>query len=77
MSAQQNTSTGRFSLPMYERMISMQWQPRSTIAPPPACDASQNHALCGPGCVSRERAHMTWPICPACTALTALSVFGV
>ena len=46
------------SLPMYERMISMQWQPRSTIGPPPACAASQNHALCGPGCVSRERAHV-------------------
>ena len=27
----------------------MQWQPRSTIGPPPACSASQNHALCGPG----------------------------
>ena len=27
----------------------MQWQPRSTIGPPPACAASQNQALCGPG----------------------------
>ncbi len=31
----------------------MQWQPRSTIAPPPACSASQNQAECGPGWVSR------------------------
>jgi hypothetical protein len=58
-------------------MISMQWQPRSITAPPPAWSASQNHAECGPGCVSRERAHVTAPICPACTAATAFSVFGV
>ncbi len=55
----------------------MQWQPRSTIAPPPAWFASQNQALWGPGCVSRERAHVTSPICPAWTAATAFSVFGV
>ena len=58
-------------------MISMQWQPRSTIGPPPACAASQNQALCGPGCVSRERAQSTSPIWPACTDATAFSVFGV
>ena len=62
VSVQHITSTGRFSLPMYERMISMQWQPRSTIGPPPACAASQNQALCGPGCVSRDRAQSTSPI---------------
>ena len=55
----------------------MQWQPRSTIGPPPACAASQNQALCGPGCVSRERAQRTWPIWPARTAWSAFSVFGV
>ena len=36
----------------------MQWQPRSTIGPPPACAASQNHALCGPGVrLARARPH--------------------
>src|SRR5512133_1449646 len=58
-------------------MISTQWQPRSTMAPPPAWFASQNHALCGPGCVSRERAHVTAPTCPASTIATAFRVFGV
>ena len=55
----------------------MQWHPRSTIAPPPACSASQNQAECGPGCVSRERAQVTSPIWPARTAATAFRVFGV
>ena len=30
-------------------MISMQWQPRSMIAPPPVSRPSQNQAECGPG----------------------------
>ena len=47
------------------------------MAPPPACSASQNQALCGPGCVSRTWAQVTCPICPARIACTALSVFGV
>ena len=64
-------------MPTKLRTISMQWQPRSTIAPPPAWRASQNQALCGPGWVSRERAHVTAPSCPACTILSAFSVFGV
>ena len=38
------------------------------MQPPPAWSASQNHALCGPGCVSRLRTHMTSPIAPAPTA---------
>ena len=77
VSSQHITRTGRFSLPTKLRMISMQWQPRSTIAPPPAWAASQNQAEWGPGCVSRDRAHVTWPICPASTAPIALSVLGV
>ena len=77
VSAQHITSSGRLSLPMKLRTISMQWQPRSTIGPPPACFASQNQALCGPGCVSRERAHVTSPIAPERTICSALSVFGV
>ena len=77
VSAQHTTSNGRFSFPTKLRMISTQWQPRSTIAPPPARFASQNQALCGPGCVSRERAQVTCPIWPARTAAAALSVFGV
>ena len=55
----------------------MQWQPRSMIAPPPVSRPSQNHALCGPGCVSRERTQVTSPMAPALTAATALSVLGV
>ena len=58
------TSTGRFPLPTKLRMISMQWQPRSMIAPPPVSRPSQNHALCGPGCVSRERTQVTSPTAP-------------
>jgi hypothetical protein len=52
-------------------MISMQWQPRSMIAPPPVNRPSQNHAECGPGCVSRERTQVTSPIAPSVTALIA------
>ena len=77
VSVQHMTSSGLLSLPTKLRTISMQWQPRSTIAPPPAWRASQNQALCGPGWVSRERAQVTVPICPARITLTALSVFGV
>jgi len=72
-----STSTGRFPLPTKLRMISMQWQPRSMIAPPPVSRPSQNQAECGPGCVSRERTQVTSPTVPACTAAIALSVFGV
>jgi len=71
------TSTGRFPLPTKFRMISMQWQPRSMIAPPPVRRPSQNQALWGPGCVSRDRTHVTSPIAPPSTDLTALRVFGV
>ena len=77
VSAQHMTSTGRFSLPMKLRMISMQWQPRSTMAPPPACSASQNQALWGPGWVSRERAQVMVPNAPLWTVRRALSVLGV
>ena len=77
VSAQHITSTGRLPLPAYDLMISMQWQPRSTMHPPPAWPASQNHALCGPGCVSRLRTHITSPIAPARTEASAFSVFGV
>ena len=45
--------------------------------PPPACFSSQNHALCGPGCASRERTHSTSPTAPARTDSIDLSVFGV
>ena len=55
----------------------MQWQPRSTMHPPPACLASQNQALCGPGWVSRLRTHITSPIAPARTEATAFNVLGV
>lgn len=34
VSVQQITSTGRFALPTKFRMMSMRWQPRSTLAPP-------------------------------------------
>ena len=71
------TSTGRFPLPAKLRMISMQWQPRSMIGPPPVSRPSQNHALWGPGCVSRERTQVTSPMAPPSTAAMALSVFGV
>ena len=49
VSAVHITSTGLTSLPTKLRMISMQWQPMSTMAPPPAIALSQNQALCGPG----------------------------
>ena len=39
-----STSTGRLPLPTKLRMISMQWQPRSMIAPPPVSRPSQNQA---------------------------------
>ena len=72
------TSTGRFPLPTKLRMISMQWQPRSMIAPPPVSRPSQNQALCGPGCVSRERTQVTSPeralLRPSATALSVLGV---
>ena len=55
----------------------MQWQPRSMMAPPPVSRPSQNQALCGPGCVSRERTQVTSPSAPSCTDLIALSVLGV
>ena len=71
------TSTGRFPLPTKLRMISMQWQPRSMMAPPPVSRPSQNQALCGPGCVSRERTQVTSPSAPCSTDATALSVLGV
>ena len=47
------------------------------MAPPPVSRPSQNQALCGPGCVSRERTHVTSPMAPALTDATALSSFGV
>ncbi len=71
------TSTGRLPFPTKFRMISMQWQPRSMIAPPPVRRPSQNHALWGPGWVSRERTQVTSPIAPPSTLFTALSVLGV
>ncbi len=71
------TSTGRFPLPTKLRTISMQWQPRSMIAPPPVRRPSQNQALCGPGCVSRDRTQVTSPSAPCSTDATALSVLGV
>ena len=58
------TSTGRLPLPTKLRMISMQWQPRSMIAPPPVSRPSQNQAEWGPGCVSRDRTQVTSPIAP-------------
>jgi hypothetical protein len=64
-------------LPTKFGTISMQWQPRSMIAPPPVSRPSQNHALCGPGWVSRERTHVTSPIAPPWTDAIALSVLGV
>src|SRR5262249_6658976 len=51
-----STSTGRFPLPTKLRMISMQWQPRSMMAPPPVSRPSQNHAEWGPGWVLPGRA---------------------
>ena len=72
-----STSSGRFPLPAKLRMISMQWQPRSMIAPPPVNRPSQNQALCGPGCASRERTQVTSPSAPSCTDRTALRVLGV
>ena len=45
--------------------------------PPPALAASQNQALCGPGCVSRLRTQSTSPIAPPRTDASAFSVFGV
>ena len=77
MSVVHITETGRFPLPTKLRMISMQWQPRSMIAPPPVSRPSQNQALCGPGCVSRERTQVTSPSAPASTDLIALSDLGV
>ena len=77
VSFQHITSTGRFPLPTNECTISMQWQPRSTMAPPPACPASQNQALCGPGWVSRLRTQSTSPTAPDRVEAIALSVLGV
>ena len=77
MSVWHSTSTGRFPLPTKLRMISMQWQPRSMIAPPPVRRPSQNQAECGPGWVSRERTQVTSPMAPAWTDAIALSVLGV
>ena len=71
------TSTGRFPFPTKLRTISMQWQPRSMIAPPPVSRPSQNQAECGPGCASRERTQVTSPTAPSRTARKALSDFGV
>ena len=71
------TSTGRLPLPTKLRMISMQWQPRSMMAPPPVSRPSQNQALWGPGWASRERTHVTSPITPSWTERTDLSVLGV
>ena len=47
------------------------------IGPPPVSRPSQNHAECGPGCVSRERTQVTSPRAPSRTAFTALRDFGV
>ncbi len=77
VSAQHMTSTGRMRLPMKLRMISTQWQPMSMMAPPPASSGSQNHGLCGPGCVSRERTQSICPSAPSRTAARDFSVFGV
>ena len=71
------TSTGRLPLPTKQRPISMQWQPRSMMAPPPVRRWSQNQAECGPGCVSRARTQVTSPMAPSCTALMDLSDLGV
>ena len=71
------TSSGRLPLPTKLRMISMQWQPRSMIAPPPVSRPSQNQALCGPGWASRERTQVTSPRAPSWTDRTDLSVLGV
>ncbi len=59
------------------RMISMQWQPRSMIAPPPVSLPSQNHAECGPGWVSRDRTQVMSPRAPCSTVARALRVLGV
>jgi len=75
VSAQHITSTGRLFLPAKLRMISAQWHPRSIIAPPPATCASQNQALCGPGCVSCERTQSTSPNAPALTELQRFDRF--
>jgi hypothetical protein len=77
VSAQHMTSTGRLPLPTNDRTISMQWQPRSTTAPPPACSASQNQALCGPGWVSRLRTQRTSPMAPERVEASAFRVLGV
>ena len=76
VSVWQRTSSGRLPLPTKLRMISMQWQPRSTIAPPPVSRPSQNHALWGPGCVSRERTQVTSPIAPPSTDRDGLERLG-
>ena len=47
------------------------------MQPPPARCSSQNHALCGPGCASRERTQSTSPTAPARTDSIDLSVLGV
>ena len=60
-----STSTGRLPLPTKLRMISMQWQPRSMMAPPPVSRPSQNHAEWGPGWVSRDRTQVMSPSAPA------------
>ena len=64
-------------MPTKLRPISMQWQPMSTMAPPPEISFVQNQSLCGPGCASRERAQRTRPIAPLRTDSRAFSVFGV
>ena len=59
------------------RMISMQWQARSTMAPPPASVLSQNQALCGPEWVSRDRTQRILPSAPRLTAAMDFRVLGV
>ena len=46
-------------------------------APPPDISLFQNQSLCGPLCVSRERAHNTLPNAPFCVAAMAFKVLGV
>ena len=77
VSAQHITSTGFTPLPIKLRPISIQWQPMSTMAPPPDCSESQNQSLCGPGWASRERVHSTLPSAPRCTEANDFKVLGV
>ena len=76
VSPQQLTSTGRTSLPMKLRAISMQWQPRSMIAPPPESSLFQNQSLCGPEWVSRERTQRILPSAPLADRFEGLECFG-